>query len=82
MIKIYSTTWCPSCIMAKKLFDEKKVEYKEINIEKINMSREELKNITGGSTVPQIVINGESIGGFDDLVVLNTNGKLDTLLNL
>ena len=45
------------------------------------MSREDLKKITGGSTVPQIIINGKSIGGFDNLVVLNTNGTLDTLLN-
>ena len=81
MIKIYSTGWCSSCVLAKKLLNEKKINYKEINIEDQNMSREDLKKITGGSTVPQIIINGKSIGGFDNLVVLNTNGTLDTLLN-
>ena len=67
---------------AVKLLDDKNVKYEEINIEEINMSRQELQNITGGSTVPQIIINGKSIGGFDNLVTLNTNGKLNTLLNI
>ena len=80
MIKIYSTSWCPSCVMAKKLFDEKNIKYQEINIEEIDMSRQELKQLTGGSTVPQIVINGNSIGGFDNLINLNTNGQLDELI--
>ena len=80
MIKIYSTSWCPSCVMAKKLFDEKNIKYQEINIEEIDMSREELEKLTGGSTVPQIVINGNSIGGFDNLINLNTNGQLDELI--
>ena len=60
MIKIYSTGWCSSCVQAKKLLDEKKINYKEINIEDQNMSRDDLKKITGGSTVPQIIINGKS----------------------
>ena len=81
MIKIYSTTWCPSCVMAKKLLDEKKIQYEEINIEEIEMSREELNKLTGGSTVPQIVINDKSIGGFNNLIKLNTSGKLDKLVN-
>ena len=81
MIKIYSTTWCPSCVMAKKLLDEKNIIYEEINIEEIGMSRDDLNQLTGGSTVPQIVIKGKSIGGFENLVNLNTNGKLDKLIS-
>ena len=80
MIKIYSTTWCPSCVMAKKLLDEKNISYEEINIEEINMTRDDLNQLTGGSTVPQIVIKGESIGGFENLVDLNTKGLLDKLI--
>ena len=68
MIKIYSTTWCSSCVTAKQLLDELKYEYKEINIEEKGMSREDLKQLTGGITVPQIVVNGKSIGGFENLV--------------
>jgi len=79
-ITIYSTTWCPSCVHAKKLLDSKNISYKEINIEEIDMSREELFEITGGSTVPQIVINGKSIGGFDNLLSLNQTDKLDKMI--
>ena len=81
MIKIYTTNWCPSCNMAKTLLVEKGLSFEEINIEEKNMSRNELKKLTGGSTVPQIVINNNSIGGFDSLVRLNTMGKLEELLD-
>tara|TARA_B100001029_G_C15060885_1_gene458368 strand:- start:3257 stop:3505 length:249 start_codon:yes stop_codon:yes gene_type:complete len=82
MIKIYSTTWCPSCRFAKSLLDSKNVDYEEINIEEVNISREKLKEITGGHTVPQIVINGTSVGGYDQLLKLDQLNKLDKLLNL
>ena len=80
MIKIYSTSWCQPCAMAKKLLDSKNIEYEEINIEKNNISREDLYKLTGGRTVPQIIINGKPIGGFDDLILLNTNCKLNKLV--
>tara|TARA_Y100001970_G_C14198249_1_gene839461 strand:+ start:1502 stop:1702 length:201 start_codon:yes stop_codon:yes gene_type:complete len=66
--------------MAKKLLNQKNIEYEEIDIEKIGMSRDELNELTGGSTVPQIIIDGKSIGGFDNLVKLNSNGTLDKLV--
>lgn len=81
MIKIYSTSWCPSCVTAKQLLDQKGLTYEEINIEKINMSREKLAEITGGMTVPQIVVNGTNIGGFDKLMILSQSGELEKLLN-
>ena len=81
MVKIYSTTWCPSCVSAKRLFDELDVTYEEINIEEEGMSREALAEITNGRTVPQIVINGECIGGFDNLLSLHQEGKLKELLS-
>ena len=80
MIKIYSTTWCPSCVSAKSLLDSKGLKFEEINIEEIGISRENLAEITGGHTVPQIIINGSSIGGYDQLVLLNQAGKLDDML--
>ena len=70
-IIIYTTTWCPSCDYAKRLLTEKGHNYKEINIEKKGWSRSELFKITGGRTVPQIVINDSPIGGYDDLCNLN-----------
>ena len=75
-IIIYGTSLCPSCVSAKRFFDEMKLIYEEINIEEKGISREELANITGGSTVPQIIINDKSIGSFDQLLKLNQEGKL------
>ena len=75
-IKIYSTTWCGPCKNAKSLLDQKGLKYLEIDIEKENMSREDLFNLVGGRTVPQIIINGDRIGGFEDLVKYDNLGKL------
>ena len=79
-ITIYSTTWCPSCVSAKKLLDEIGLPYNEINIENENISRDNLVKITGGSTVPQIVINEKTIGGFDSLLTLSQSGELDKMI--
>ena len=75
-VKIYSTTWCPYCANTKRFLDEKGIEYEEINIESEGMSRENLEKLTGGRTVPQIVIDGNTIGGYDDLLSLDFEGKL------
>ncbi|MDU5106433.1 MULTISPECIES: glutaredoxin family protein [unclassified Clostridium] len=65
MIKIYSTSWCPSCIKAKKFFDMKGWEYKEINVADKHEDREEVFRVSGQRTVPVIDIDGEIIVGFD-----------------
>ena len=80
MIKIYSTSWCPSCVYAKRLIEDNNIQFEEINIEEVDISREQLAEITGGMSVPQIVINGQSIGGFENLLELNQSGKLSELL--
>ena len=81
MVKIYTTNWCPSCTSAKRLLETLKIEYKEINIEEMNLSREELRKLTGGYIVPQIIINNQCIGGYDKLLYLHQNKKLKELLN-
>ena len=81
MVKIYSTSWCPSCISAKRLFEDNNIEFEEINIEEVGMSREQLFEMTGGMSVPQIVINDKSIGGFAKLLELSQSGKLTELFN-
>lgn len=63
------------------MLDDKGLSYKEINIEEIDMSREQLAERTGGMTVPQIVINNTNIGGFDKLMMLSQSGELEILLN-
>jgi len=79
-IKIYSTAWCHPCSLAKKLLTDNGLEFEEINIEEAGMSRQDLANITGGMTVPQIVINDINIGGFDKLVAMNQSGELQKIM--
>ena len=81
MIKIYTTNWCPSCVAAKKLLNSLNIEFDEINIEEKQFSRNQLHEVTGGYTVPQIVIKNTCIGGYDKLLYLYQNDKLDRLLN-
>ena len=81
MIIIYTTNWCASCIYAKKLFEELNLEYQEINIEEENISRNQLEQLTSGYSVPQIIINKKSIGGYDQLLYLHQSNKLKELLN-
>ncbi len=76
MIKIYSTSWCGYCRNAKRLLDERGLSYDEIDIEEIGWSRDDLYDLTGGRTVPQIVINEKPVGGYDDLLKLDHEGKL------
>ena len=76
LIKIYTTNWCSFCVMAKRYFDEQEMSYQEINIEEEGMSREELQKVTGGMSVPQIVIDDEVIGGYDNLMAMASAGEL------
>ena len=56
------------------------MSYEEINIEEENLSRDDLAKLTGGYTLPQIIINDNPIGGFNELLKLNESGKLKELL--
>ncbi|MFC1528253.1 glutaredoxin domain-containing protein, partial [Candidatus Neomarinimicrobiota bacterium] len=61
---------------AKRLLTERGLEYEEINIENECISRDKLVELTGGRTVPQIIIDGKSIGGYDNLLALDQKGEL------
>ena len=76
---IYTTAWCPYCVKAKKLLDNKKVAYTEINVSK-PAARAKMVSLTGGATVPQILIDNQAVGGCDELHALERSGKLDKLL--
>ena len=69
MVKIYSTSWCPGCIKAKKYFDLKGIDYEEINVADRHEDREEVFKVSGQRTVPVIDINGTIIVGFDKKVI-------------
>lgn len=69
-IKIYTTSWCPYCKAAKRFFEQNNWNYEEIDIEKVGISRQDLLKVGKGMSVPQIVIDGKPIGGYDDLMRL------------
>jgi glutaredoxin 3 len=75
-ILIYTTTYCPYCHAAKSLFKSKGLPFKEINVEGDDAKRAWLVQTTGQRTVPQIFIDGKSIGGFHELMALEQSGKL------
>lgn len=80
-VEVYSTTYCPYCVRAKQLLDAKDVDYTEIDVTGDEAARMALVEKSGGrKTVPQIFINGVSVGGYDDLRLLEESGKLDVLL--
>ena len=65
MIKIYSTSWCPACVKAKKYLGLKGLAFSEINVADAHEDREEVFKVSGQRTVPVLDINGETIVGFD-----------------
>jgi glutaredoxin 3 len=80
-IEIYTQDWCPYCVRAKQVLDRKGATYTEIDAPGGSPAREEARNRAGGLTsVPQIFINGQHIGGCDDLLALDRSGQLDPLL--
>ncbi len=80
-VEIYSTMFCPYCARAKSLLDSKGVKYENIDIIEDSSKRDEMvKRARGRTSVPQIFIDGEHIGGCDDLYALDRAGKLDSKL--
>lgn len=80
-IEIYTKAFCGYCARAKSLLDSKGVEYEEFDLTMGGPKRQEMLQRSGGaSTVPQIFIDGQHIGGSDDLAALERSGRLDPLL--
>lgn len=80
-VTIYTTSWCPYCSAAKALLRRKDVAFAEIDIEAVEGARREMVSRAGGRTsVPQIFIGDEHVGGCDDLHALERAGRLDPLL--
>jgi glutaredoxin 3 len=79
-VRIYVTTICPYCVMAKQLLKKKNVAFTEINVGGRDDLRSWLVSASGQRTVPQVFINGHSVGGFSDLDALDRKGRLDGLL--
>jgi glutaredoxin 3 len=80
-VKMYTRRWCGYCTAAERLLDAKGVEFENIDVTGNQEKRRWLVEVTSGrTTVPQIFINGESIGGYDELKALERRGDLDKLL--
>ena len=80
-IEIYTQPWCPYCSHAVSLLSSKGVAFREIDAPHGSPERQESISRSGGrTTVPQIFIDGQHIGGCDDLVTLDRAGRLDPLL--
>lgn len=77
---VYTTDYCPYCVRAKQLLGKKKAPFTEINVENRQDLRSWLVQASGQRTVPQVFINGRSVGGFSDIAELDRRGELDRLL--
>ena len=80
-VVIYSTRICPYCVRAKKFFDKKNITYTEIMIDQDPSLIAEMIEKSGRQSVPQIFIDDYHVGGFDDLIEHDMDGKLEDLLN-
>jgi glutaredoxin 3 len=75
-IQIYTTRWCGYCVRAKSLLQSRGLEYDEIQLDGDPAFRQKIFDLTGGWTVPQILIDGDPIGGYTELWHLDRDGRL------
>ncbi len=80
-VEIYTWSTCPFCLRAKALLRKKGVKFTEYCIDGDNKAREQMaERAHGGRSLPQIFVDGQHIGGCDDLYALESQGNLDSLL--
>jgi glutaredoxin 3 len=79
-IRLFTTRWCGYCVRAKALLEAKDLAYEEIFLDDDPAFRQKLFDLTGGWTVPQILIDGKPIGGYTELWRLDKSGALDERL--
>lgn len=80
-IEVYSTAVCPYCVAAKNLLKSKGLEWTEVRIDTDAGQRETMLTRSGGRrSVPQIFVNDQHVGGYDDLVAADRSGKLQQML--
>ena len=78
-IQMYTTRWCGYCVRAKTLLDSRGISFEEISLDDDPDFRRRLLDLTGGWTVPQIVIDGRPMGGYTELWQLDRSGELEHL---
>ena len=75
-IKMYTKDYCSFCFAAKKLLAKRGLEYEEISVLGNTEAEQQMRDLTGGYTVPQIIIDGKPIGGYTELVEMDMDGEL------
>ena len=80
-VLVYTTEHCPFCIRAKALLDARRVSYREVNLDRDPEGRAELVRRTGMMTFPQVIIDGQLIGGFQETLAADRSGRLAELLS-
>ena len=80
-VKIYTTGTCPYCISAKQLLNSRGAKFDEIRVDLDPGERQNMMDLSGRRTVPQIFIGSTHVGGCDDLMALDAKGGLQTLLS-
>ena len=80
-IEIYTKSWCPFCHKAKNLLDQKGLDYVEYDVTEDLALEAKMRNRTRQTSVPQIYINGQYLGGSDDLLAADREGRLSAYLS-
>jgi glutaredoxin 3 len=78
-IEVYTTAYCPYCVRAKRLLQERGLQYEEFDVEADDALRTQVIERSGRRTVPQIFIDGRTIGGYEELAALDASGELAAL---
>ena len=80
-VTVYSTAHCPVCTRAKAMLEKWGIAFDEVRIDTDEVARREFVKVTNGArSVPQIVIDGKAVGGYDELTELHMDGELDDLM--
>ncbi|NVJ64842.1 MAG: glutaredoxin 3 [Gammaproteobacteria bacterium] len=79
-IVIYTKSYCPFCIRAKQLLDSLELNYQEISVDGKPQLQDEMAQLAGRRTVPQIFINEHPIGGCDDMFALHRSNELEAMV--
>lgn len=79
-VELYLWTYCPFCVRAKELLEEKNIPYREVVLDGDDEKKRALYEKTGQNTVPFIFINGDFIGGYTELKALEDQGELEKMI--
>jgi len=82
IVRMYSTQVCPYCMMAERLLNKKGVHLEKILVDQDPEELKKMIELSGRRTVPQIFVGDHHVGGYDDLVELDTQGELEPLLRI